>query len=63
MPELSLTNDIYSLAVDDNGNYIDHSPFINIGIYCPCSNTKKLYGNKNFNVHKKQKLIKSGCKC
>ena len=34
---ISLTPDMYTPSVDDAGNYIDSTPSIKQGIYCPCT--------------------------
>ena len=35
--EITITPDTYTPSVDQNGNYVDNSPIIRHGMYCPCS--------------------------
>ena len=38
--DIALTPDIYTPSVDNAGNYIDNTPNIIHGIYCPCGTRK-----------------------
>ena len=55
--ELSLTPDIYTPSVDENGNYIDKIPNIVNGLYCSCGARKdKIYETvSKFSTHTKSK--------
>lgn len=55
--EISLTPDIYTPSVDENGNYIDKIPNIINGLYCSCGARKdKIYETvSKFSTHTKSK--------
>ena len=55
--EISLTPDIYSPIVDDNGDYVDKIPVIKHGLSCLCGSRKdKIYENSSkFSTHIKTK--------
>jgi predicted RNase H-like nuclease (RuvC/YqgF family) len=56
--DITLTPDIYTPSVDENGNYIDMIPFIKNGLFCPCGSRKdKTYENSSkFSAHIKTKI-------
>jgi len=55
--DLSLTPDMYTPSVDENGNYIDNIPVIKHGLFCPCGSRKeKAYETTSkFATHSKSK--------
>lgn len=56
--DITLTPDIYTPSVDENGNYIDIIPIIKNGLFCPCGSRKdKTYENSSkFSAHIKTKI-------
>uniref|UniRef100_A0A6C0BV18 Uncharacterized protein n=1 Tax=viral metagenome TaxID=1070528 RepID=A0A6C0BV18_9ZZZZ len=56
--DITLTPDIYTPSVDENGNYIDMILFIKNGLFCPCGSRKdKTYENSSkFSAHIKTKI-------
>ena len=58
--EITLTPEIYTPSIDDNGGYIDHIHVLHLiqtGIICPCGLRKdKIYDNvSKFTAHTKTK--------
>jgi|APSaa5957512535_1039671.scaffolds.fasta_scaffold14451_5 hypothetical protein len=58
--DISLTPDLYTPSVDENGNYVDIIPVIRHGIICSCgSRADKSYENATkFSAHTKTKKHK-----
>ena len=56
--DISLTPDIYTPSVDEDGNYIDKIPKIVNGLYCSCGARKdKIYETAGkFSTHTKSKI-------
>ena len=56
--DISLTPDIYTPSVDEDGNYIDKIPKIVNGLYCSCGARKdKVYETAGkFSTHTKSKI-------
>jgi hypothetical protein len=56
--DISLTPDIYTPSVDEDGNYIDNIPKIVNGLYCSCGARKdKVYETAGkFSAHTKSKI-------
>ena len=55
--ELTITPDLYTPSVDDDGDYIDIIPPMKHGLYCRCGSKKDLFESKiKFTAHTKTKV-------
>lgn len=63
--DIVTTPDIYVPSVDAQGNYVDKTPIIKNGIYCPCGSRKeKIYENTGkFSAHTKTKMHQKWLLC
>jgi hypothetical protein len=54
---ITLTPDTYAPSMNNTGEYVDYTPIILHGIYCPCGSRKeKVYEtNSKFHTHTKTK--------